>query len=92
MKNKLIISTTDDVSSRLNFEHADFYDLSDIACGTPNRVDANQTAPQEQSDQGLHCLLRLFHSNNKGSTGVYFIFNETNMLLFQNYQQNVHLK
>ena len=28
------------------------------ADGMVNSVDPDQTAPQEQSDQGLHCLLR----------------------------------
>ena len=29
-----------------------------ISCGLAYSVDPDQTAPQEQSDQGLHCLLR----------------------------------
>ena len=32
-----------------------------------NRVDQDQTAPIEQSDLGLHCLLRLVYSNYLGS-------------------------
>ena len=31
--------------------------------GMTNSVDPDQTAPQEQSDQGRHCLLRPFYSN-----------------------------
>ena len=32
-----------------------------------NSVDAEQTDPEEQSDQGLQCLLRYFNSNIKGN-------------------------
>ena len=31
-----------------------------------NSVVSDQTAPQEQSDQGLHCFLRLFCPNIQG--------------------------
>ena len=40
-----------------------------IAGGIGNNVDPDQTAPKEQSDQGLHCLPKHVHLNILGSFG-----------------------
>ena len=38
-------------------------DCQEAAGLMANSADPDQTAPKEQSDQGLHCLLRVYRSN-----------------------------
>ena len=42
--------------------------MSEITCRTANSIAPDQTAPQEQSDRGLDCLVRLLCPNLKACT------------------------
>ena len=42
--------------------------------GMANSVDSDQPTPKEQSDLGLHCLLRPICPHTKHFTGIAFLF------------------